>query len=94
MNGYSGEVHKMFQDRNRAEKFVRDNWVHEEEGYGGLTDPSGSEDSEEVSEDEGTRQGHHRRERSSKWASLKAKLSKGPGMPPLEMSAPDPSIGN
>ena len=53
VNGYSGAVHKKFQDRSRAERFVRDNRANEDKSYGGSTDPSGSEDSEEVSVDEG-----------------------------------------
>ena len=87
VNGYSGAVHKKFRDRARAEKFVRDHRASD-------GDPNGSEDSEEISEDEGSGRDRGRGERPNTRASLKTKLSKGPGMPPLEMSAPDPSIGN
>jgi hypothetical protein len=95
VNGYSGAVHKKFQDHKRAEKFVRDNRRGASEDlHSESTDPSGSEESEEVSEEEGTGNGQRRSEHTSKRASLKTKFSKGPGMPPLEMSTPDPSIGN
>ena len=54
VNGYSGAVHKKFQDRERAKKFVRDHRWASEDLHGESTDPSGSEESEEVSEEEGT----------------------------------------
>ena len=71
-----------------------DNRARGDESDDSLTDLSRSEDSEDVSEDDGATQGWNSMGHPQKQESLRVKLTKGPGMLSLEMSAPDPSIGN
>jgi Caulimovirus viroplasmin len=90
VNGFSGAVHKKFRDRKQAEHFVRENCKSDTE----------SKDSNEATESEGEdllekqspRQGSRPRNQP-KIKATKDRCDMGPGMPPLQMTGPDPSIG-
>lgn len=94
VNGYLGAVHKKFQDRWwRAEKFVRDNCQSDNESEGGRMESSRTEALESKSNQEGWRQVGQSRNTHKRVAD-KARLETGPDLPPLEITTPDPSIGN
>jgi hypothetical protein len=91
VNGFSGAVHKKFRDRKRAERFVKENRRLEGD----------SEDSEDVtaSEAEDPSEGEDHKPSSKARSARKGKVITNqrvtdPEMPPLEITAPDPSLGN
>jgi ribonuclease HI len=42
VNGYSGAIHKKFQDQRQAKKFIRDNQQSDDESKGGRSESSGT----------------------------------------------------
>ena len=89
VNRFLGAIHKKFWDRKHVEKFICSHQHTISKSESSNSEPSSGDD---LPNDVGNGTSHASRQ-SSRCNEFKTKLGKGPGMPPLEISAPDPSLG-
>jgi len=89
VNGFSGSLHKKFKDRASAQKFVDANRAESDGDSGTESGSSGSDTEETPKEPKRITKGRGQETRTER------KLARNePGYPPVELGAPDPSIGN